>query len=196
MAISGLGVAYATTGIILFWSGFTGNTIKDTLTGFLKGTVPAHQQQEPPTIGVNNNTQQGATGSVSSGAPVFQGTGTSGGTPSSNQNLAKLMAGNAHPSWITGQEWADWVSLWNRESGWSQTADTRKTGLDSANASVFAYGIPQARPYTKMPKAGWPPDKGGKSDPSAQISWGIQYIAATYGSPSKAWAHETAHGWY
>ena len=84
----------------------------------------------------------------------------------------------------------DW--LWTRESGWSQFADTRLTGAggDHPGSAVFAYGIAQARPATKYPLAGRPPDLGGSSDPATQISWGLGYIAATYGTPCAAWAHE------
>jgi resuscitation-promoting factor RpfB len=90
----------------------------------------------------------------------------------------------------------DW--LWTRESGWSQVADTRLTGAggDHPGSPVFAYGVAQARPATKYPLAGRPPDLGGSSDPATQISWGLAYIAAAYGTPCAAWAHEESAGWY
>lgn len=118
--------------------------------------------------------------------------GSGGGNPGQNQSLAKSLM----PSWSSGANWSAWLNLWNRESGWSQFADTRKSGLDPANASVFAYGIPQARPYSKMPQAGWPSDKGGSSNPHAQETWGIGYIQGQYGNPINAWAHEQSQGWY
>ncbi len=61
---------------------------------------------------------------------------------------------------------------------------------------MFAYGIAQARPATKMPLAGQPADLGGHSDPQVQVEWGLGYIQATYGSPCGAWAHEEADSWY
>ena len=70
MAISGLGVTYAVTGTILFWSGFTGNSIADTLKGFLKGTVPPHNPMAPPSIGVNDSTPGSGSSGSSSGTPV------------------------------------------------------------------------------------------------------------------------------
>ena len=200
--ISGIAVFYATSGGILLWSGIKGQTIKETIAAITSSNSSALSQAGSETVGTPQigitPPQQGATGDLPAGTPVFSGSpsGGTGGSPSQNQALAKLMAGSQHPDWVKGQQWQDWLALWNRESGWSQTADTRKTGLDPSDASVFAYGIPQARPYTKMPKAGWPPDKGGKSDAAAQISWGIQYIAETYGSPSAAEAHEQSKGWY
>jgi len=31
---------------------------------------------------------------------------------------------------------------------------------------------------------------------TTQITWGVEYIQATYGSPQAAWAHEVAFNWY
>jgi hypothetical protein len=137
--------------------------------------------------------QQGVTPGTGQANPNAVGQAVASGA-APNQNIGKLLA--AGYGWSTGQQWADLVSLWDRESGWSNTADTRKTGLDPPGAAVFAYGIAQARPYNKYPSAGWPPDKGGKADPHAQIAWGLAYIKGRYGSPSAAWAHETANNWY
>jgi hypothetical protein len=138
---------------------------------------------------------QGVTPGTGQANPNVVGQAVAAGA-APNQATGKLLA--AAYGWNTGQQWADLVSLWDRESGWSNTADTRVThaGGDASNAAVFAYGIPQARPYNKMPQPAWPPDKGGKADPTAQITWGLAYIKATYGSPSAAWANETAKGFY
>jgi hypothetical protein len=73
--------------------------------------------------------------------------------------------------------------LWNRESGWNKFAENPYSG---------AYGIPQALPGAKMASAG--PNWRGNA--RTQIRWGLRYIRATYGSPRRAWAHETADGWY
>jgi hypothetical protein len=112
----------------------------------------------------------------------------------SNQALGNRMAMSGY-GWA-GAETTCLDDLWQRESGWSQYADTRVTGLDAPDAAVFAYGIAQARPYSKMPQAGWPADEGGDSDTAVQITWGLGYISATYGTPCAAWAHEEADGWY
>lgn len=192
MAVDGLSLAVTATGVVFLYAGIKGKSILATFQSVLTGKSPAS------VASTNTISNQGATGNLAAGSLVGQGvtSGTSGGSPAQNQALAKLMAGGQFPDWIVGQQWSDWVSLWNKESGWNQYADTRKTGLDPPDASVFAYGIAQARPYSKYPQAGWPADKGGNSDPSAQISWGIDYISQTYGSPSGAWAHELANNWY
>ena len=66
-----------------------------------------------------------------------------------------------------------------KESGWKHRA---------SNPSSGAYGIPQALPGGKMASAGadW------RTNPITQISWGLSYIKATYGTPCGAWAHSQA----
>lgn len=75
------------------------------------------------------------------------------------------------------------VALWNRESRWNVYAH---------NPSSGAYGIPQALPGNKMATAGddW------QTNPATQITWGLRYITARYGSPCGAWAHSEEHNWY
>lgn len=74
-------------------------------------------------------------------------------------------------------------ALWGQESGWNVYAE---------NPSSGAYGIPQALPGSKMAAAG----ANWQTDPATQISWGLGYIRASYGSPCAAWDHEEAAGWY
>jgi hypothetical protein len=116
-------------------------------------------------------------------------------SPAASRGLGERMA--AGQGW-TGAQWQclDW--LWTRESGWSNTADTRRTGAggDGPSSAVFAYGIAQARPWSKMPRPAWPPGEGGSANPRAQIRWGLGYIGSTYRTPCAAWQHETVDGWY
>lgn len=212
--LSGIAVAEAIAGFVLFWSGFKNTSIKDTLTGLLKGTAPAGPPGTPPTIGISNesgssnSSASGGTGPANTpsgtgqapGTTTAAGRGTGSGSappapsnPSGNVAMGKMMA--ASKGW-TGAQWNALYDLWQRESGWSNTADTRKSGLDPPNATTFAYGIAQSRPATKYPKAGQPPDLGGRADPATQIAWGLSYIASTYGTPEGAWAHEESAGWY
>ena len=116
-------------------------------------------------------------------------------TVAGNLALGKRLA--AERGW-TGREWGCQVALWNRESGWSQYADTRIThaGGDGPGSAVFAYGVAQARPASKYPPAGRPASQGGQSDPETQERWGLSYEAGRYGTPCGAWAHEEAKGWY
>lgn len=82
-----------------------------------------------------------------------------------------------------GDQYNCLVSLWNRESGWNAFAHNKSSG---------AYGIPQALPGTKMASAGadW------ATNPATQITWGLGYITARYGTPCGAWASSQSRGWY
>jgi hypothetical protein len=100
--------------------------------------------------------------------------------PGSAQDIAQQM--------VAARGWGDdqfscLVALWNKESGWR---------VNAFNASSGAYGIPQSLPGNKMATAG--PD--WQTNPATQISWGLTYIAARYGSPCGAWAHSEAVGSY
>jgi hypothetical protein len=101
-------------------------------------------------------------------------------TSGSPQQVAAAML--ASFGWSSGQ-FSCLDPLWEHESSWSATA---------ANAGSGAYGIPQALPGSRMASAG--PD--WQTNAATQITWGLEYIKGTYGSPCAAWAHEQATGWY
>jgi resuscitation-promoting factor RpfB len=171
--INGFSLAYTGVGAVVMWSGIKGWSLTSTFRSLLSGKAPT-TTTEPIT---------GSSSSTGSSTPAAAGdTGASNAGAAANQAIAKLLA--APYGWSTGTQWDDLVSLWNRESGWSNTAD---------NLSSGAYGIAQALPPTKYPAAG---QASGGSSASAQISWGLQYIQETYGSPEAAWAHEESAGWY
>lgn len=116
-----------------------------------------------------------AAAAASFGAPVA-------GTP--DPGTAKAIAADmvAARGWGSG-EFDCLVALWNKESGWNVYA---------MNPSSGAYGIPQSLPGSKMATAGadW------QTNPATQITWGLGYIQARYGTPCGAWAHSQSVGWY
>lgn len=103
------------------------------------------------------------------------------GTPSPGSAKAIAQQMVAARGWDSSQ-YNCLVSLWNKESGWNVYA---------YNPSG-AYGIPQALPGSKMATAGadW------QTNPATQITWGLNYITGSYGTPCGAWAHSQAHNWY
>jgi hypothetical protein len=102
---------------------------------------------------------------------------TVGGAKATAQRLA-----SANYGWGADQ-FACLDSLWTKESGWNYQA---------YNAGSGATGIPQSLPGSKMASAGadW------QTNATTQITWGLQYIAAAYGSPCSAWGHSQATDWY
>ncbi len=154
--------------------------MSQTLRSVLSGQKPPATDANP--IAGSAGPSEGASGGGS--APAGD-TGASSATAAKNQAIGKLLA--APYGWATGQQWADLVSLWNRESGWNNHAENSTSG---------AYGIAQALGHgpTNQYPAG--PANPPISSAAAQIAWGLSYIKQRYGSPSAAWAHETSAGWY
>jgi resuscitation-promoting factor RpfB len=106
--------------------------------------------------------------------------GGSNASPAAAQAIAQRMV--AARGWSSAQ-YSCLVVLWNHESGWH---------VDAYNASG-AYGIPQALPGSKMASAG----PNWRTDPTTQITWGLNYIASRYGTPCNAWYQWQANGgWY
>jgi len=166
--IDGPGLAAVSVGIVFIYGG-------------VKGYSPIKAFENIIT-GKNPNENQASTSLVSADS---SGTSTGVSNPTSNnaaanQATAKQLATQlGHSDWTTGQEWSDWIALWNQESGWSITA---------ANPSSSARGIAQNL-------QGYGPDYL-EGNAVSQITWGINYIAQRYGNPSVAEAHEKANNWY
>jgi len=86
MALSGLGAAYTVGGFVLLYSGYANVGIKDTLTGFLKGTAPT-PVPNPLTVGVSdaNSSSTPAASDGNSNIPSSVGSPTAQGTYSATQ---------------------------------------------------------------------------------------------------------------
>lgn len=111
-----------------------------------------------------------AAGAAAGAAPAAAG---------GNVGLVQSMA--ASRGW-TGAEWNALYAVVMRESGFNNNAQ---------NPTSTAYGMFQFLDST------WGAYGASKtSDPTAQTTAGLNYIASRYGSPSNALAHENAYGWY
>lgn len=97
---------------------------------------------------------------------------------------AQRIARSLLPSygWSPSSQFGCLVNLWNRESGWN---------VHASNPSG-AYGIPQAKPGSKMSSSG--PD--WQDNATTQIKWGLGYIKDRYSTPCGAWSHSQSTGWY
>lgn len=176
--VNAVAVGAVGAGLIFVWSGIKGTSITKTFQSLVQGQQPTSDSAHP--IG----TPQGSSGA----GEAAQGPGVTlakGGTAAQNQAIAKKLA--ASYGWDSGAQWDALVWVWDHESSWSNTAKNKSSG---------AYGIPQALPATKLPKAGRPAELGGTSDAGAQISWGLSYIKARYGDPVKTKAFWQSHHWY
>ena len=119
--INGFSLAYTAVGAVVLWSGIKGETISATFKGLLSGTPPSDNTEQISTAADTTTGTSGTSGSTSTGTAPAGNTGADTTTAAANQAIAKLLA--APYGWSTGTEWTDLVSLWNQESGWSNTAD-------------------------------------------------------------------------
>lgn len=172
-AFDGVGLTLTGAGVLFIFAGIRGYSVLAVVQNLVTG--------QPPTTGVTGNAPLTIAEEDMSPKTGMPGPFGAGGNQAIGKNLAKQYG------WDSGGNWDSLVKLWERESNWDNHAE---------NPSSGAYGIPQSLPYSKMPKAAWPEKYGGQSDATAQIQWGLDYIKGRYGSPSMAWAHETANGWY
>jgi hypothetical protein len=164
--LSALALAEMAGGAILAWSGIANASLTATLRSLIEGKAPAGGTGNEPIV-------SDVTASPAGSEPGVVNADTGSGSAAANKVLGQFMA--AGYGW-TGQNWAYLESGWQEESGWSATA-INGTWPDCA------YGIPQANPGSKMPKAAWPSYAGGDSSAYSQIAWGLAYIKSTYGSP-------------
>ena len=176
MAVNGMALAATGAGIVLLWSGLHNQSVLKATQDIVQGKQP--QAGPNPTVG-DITTAETNNDIVSGNAPEAPT------TISGNVALGKKMA--AVFGWGSGAEWNALYALWNRESGWSNTA---------TNPSSGALGIAQALGHGPSNQYPAGPANGPTFSAAAQIAWGLGYIKATYGDPVKAWAHETADGWY
>lgn len=176
MSDSGLGYTLLATGGLLIYAGMRGYSILEIVGNTVQGKPINQATQTTPLISAAPN----STTQIAPGARI-----ATGSTAQQNQSIANEQA-KAY-NWDTGTQWDSLLTLWTKESDWDNHA---------MNSASGAYGIPQALPYTKMPKAAWPESAGGQSDPTAQIQWGLEYIAGRYGLPQFALAYHNQHNWY
>jgi hypothetical protein len=164
------------------------------IAGAIAGTLPASAAPSaavsPGAVSAPSAAAQRATldaiasGSPASAAPSVSGGASGGGKgrhPATPRQLARKMMRHFH--WSARRQFRYLDKLWVRESGWNVHASNPYSG---------AYGIPQAVPGSKMSSAGphW------RTSARTQIRWGMRYIRDRYGSPRRAWRHETGAGWY
>jgi hypothetical protein len=194
--VNGKSISIVTVGSVLFYSGLKGYTITRVFHDLITGKNPATDTNPVDKPITGDGAARGGLGGLLLGKTPSSTTtipnlpgpvvaAPAGSSAAANQQLGQLLA-SAY-GWGGGAEWQNLIQLWTKESGWSNTAD---------NPSSDAYGIAQALPQTKYPKAGRAPRLGGRSDPATQIRWGLSYIKSRYGSPSAAWSHEQQFDWY
>ncbi|HHW50484.1 MAG TPA: hypothetical protein GX406_03295 [Pseudoclavibacter sp.] len=166
-------------------------------TGGSQGSSSSTEDSSSSSGGSSSDSGSSNSGSTSGGDSTSGGSsedtdpgGTSDDTEESSSSIdnspaaAKAYAKSRMSAYgWDNAEYTCLVNLWTRESNWRYNA---------TNSSSKAYGIPQALPGSKMASAGadW------RTNSQTQITWGLSYISARYGTPCAAWDHSESTGWY
>lgn len=190
--VSGLAVTYVAAGFVLLWSGLKNDSVKDTITSFAKGAVPAGNPTGGPTVSI-----------ASTGSPGSPYASYVGGSPPDAATVAGykayaqgLLALHGWPG-----QMASFNSIVMGESSWNPTARNPTSGafgiaqaLGHGQGAATAAGAENNYGNFGTSAAVCKAANGGSG--TAQIQWMCNYIAATYGSVDAAWAFHQAHGSY
>ncbi|MFS4506511.1 hypothetical protein ACMA46_09780 [Clavibacter sp. Sh2141] len=144
-----------------------------------KSIAPPPPPPPPPVATPAPATGSGAKAAGGAKAPTGGGGAVAIPDPGSAKGIARSILASQG---MGDDQYACLDYLWTKESGWR---------VNAYNPSG-AYGIPQALPGSKMASVGadW------QTNPATQITWGLQYIDARYGSPCGAKAHSVLKNWY
>jgi hypothetical protein len=179
VAVNGPALAAVAAGSLLVYAALEGKTVLGAIQAVIQGKAPATGAASGA-IPIASDIAGAA--SAAAGSLTLGDTGASSPSAAQNQATAKMLAiSMGYSSWTAGQQWDDWVSLWNEESGWSITAANPISDARGIAQNINGYGPGYL-----------------EGNAQSQITWGINYIAGRYGNPSAAWAFETSHtpNWY
>jgi hypothetical protein len=186
--IDGVALGCVAVGGLLVYAGVQRKSIPSLITGFIQGKSPSSAAALPPGPTAADNT--------SSGPGVI----TTGSVPSGSGQEALQAAAAAH-GWGSGAQWQALSNVEMAEAGFNP---------DATNPSSGAYGLAQAlghgngvatqgtvtNEYGGFGLTDAQAQAANSGDAGAQAIWMCNYIAATYGTPEAAWAHEQANSWY
>lgn len=187
--VDGPALGAVLAGSVFLYAAFTGKSVLKSVQAVVSGkspaTVPAPAAVTGPTAADNTGSAAG----VISGAAIPSGSGQ-----------AALQAAAAAHGWGSGTQWQALQAVEMQEAGFNPEARNPQSG---------ALGIAQALGHGDASTAGTLGNEYGgfglsdaqaqaanSGDAGAQSVWMVNYIAATYGNPVNAWAHEQSAGWY
>lgn len=192
MALSGIGLAYATAGGILLWSGIRGETVAQIVGDLARGKQPSGTNNEPVTLASAPSGTSGGGGGGGS-YPTPTGSGTAYG-------VGALKSAAKPYGWDTGQQWASLNYVEMKEAGYNPRARNPSGALGLAQALGHGQGAATAgtlgNEYGGYGLTDAQARQANSGDAYWQAVWMVNYIHDTYGTPAAAAAHESADHWY
>jgi hypothetical protein len=198
MALSGIGLLYATAGGIVLWSGIRGQPIASIVRQVSAGQQPSGGNTEQVTAPGSPDVTSASTSAIAGQDPGGAYADPTGA--SSSTGAAALQQAAKAYGWDSGAQWTALNYVEMREAGYSATA---------RNPSSGALGMAQALGHGNANTAGTLGNEYGGfglTDAQARLAnsgnaywqavWMVNYIHSAYGNPVNAAAHEKANNWY
>lgn len=194
MAVDAVGIGAVAAGSVFLYAGVRGVSVPAALTAIVQGKSPAGV---PVT--------QAITGTPAAATPAAGGITTAAaaaadvaGSASPQQALADAAAAYG---WNTGAQWQALSNVEMAEAGFNPTIVNPTSGaLGLAQALGHGQGAATAgslgNEYGGFGVSDAVARAANSGDAGAQAVWMLAYIAATYGTPEAAWAHEQEFRWY
>lgn len=183
--VNGTALAALGGGALFLYAGIKNVSALKAVQNLIRGSAPAAGQATAA-----------AAGSGSSGTAT-----TPYGAIGSSSPQQALQNAAAAYGWGSGAQWQALQNVEMAEAGFNPSA---------TNPSSGAYGLAQAlghgqgsatqgsvtNQYGGYGLSDAEAQAANSGDANAQAIWMCAYIAATYGNPVNAWAHEQSNGWY
>jgi hypothetical protein len=202
--VDGLALSAIAGGALFLYSAVRGKTILGTIQAVIKGQPPSAAPAGGQITGINPaDPSQG-----------HQSVATVGGIPSTGSGQQAVQDAATARGWGPGTP--DWQPLQNlimQESGFSPLirnpggafgiGQALGHGGSGTTGAVITYTVSGGGQQTGtvneyggfgLTDAQAQGANSGQAGP--QAVWTMNYIAATYGNPRNAWAHEQSHNWY
>lgn len=193
MSVDAAGLGSVAFGIVVLYAGIKGISVTASLTSIVKGTSPA---KLPVTNAITVTTQTNAPATGTAAPPV------SGlAAPSAAGGQAALQQAAALYGWGTGAQWQALSNVEMAEAGFNPNAKNPSSGAYGL-AQALGHGNGAATQGTQSNEYGGfglsdaQAKAANSGNAGAQALWMVGYIAAVYGTPEAAWAHEQANRWY
>lgn len=187
MAVDGPGLALIGAGSVFLYAGLKGKSVLATVQALIKGKPPSAAPAANPIT-------SGTSGTAAAAGPITS-------YPAGGSAQAALQSAAAAYGWGSGAQWQALQNVEMAEAGFNPNA---------TNPSSGAYGLAQAlghgqgaatqgtvtNQYGGFGVSAAVARAANSGDAGAQAAWMCAYIAATYGTPQAAWAHEQQYHWY
>lgn len=182
-SVDGISLGMIAAGGTLIYAGIKGKSLPSLVQSFVTGKSPSQAATANP---VSTTTASA---------------GVTGTLPSSSNAQQALQQAATSMGWGSGAQWQALQNVEMAEAGFNPNATNPASGAYGL-AQALGHGQGTATQGTVANEYGGygltdaQAKAANSGDAAAQALWMVNYIAATYGNPENAWAHEQSQGNY